>query len=50
MADEKRVREVVFMSNGARCESGAELVLVRAAHACDYSVREGALDASGFEA
>ena len=38
------------MSNGARCESGAELVLVRAAHACDYSVREGALDASGFEA
>lgn len=38
------------MSNGARCESGAEPVLVRAVHACDYSVREGALDASGFEA
>lgn len=38
------------MSNGARRESGAEPVLVRAAHACDYSVREGAVAVSGFEA
>lgn len=38
------------MSNGARCESGAELVLPHAAHACERSVREGAVVASGFEA
>ena len=50
MVDAKRVREVVFMSNGARCESGAEFVLPHAAHACERSVREGAVAASGFEA